>query len=152
MVNCRVLCLLQFASGTIFLLPIRALLVILILVSAWMFAKLGMIGLDRTEIESNTISRKGKSKVKSIEIIFSYLEIPCISYMLMLFICRMAETTYELVSVFRVCTLLCSWLQNQVCRKTSNSTRSSSSCWSSALVIFGGNYIFSKIIGLEIYL
>ena len=74
MVKYRILSLLQFALGSIFLLPIRALLVILILVSAWMFAKLGMIGLDRTEIESNTISRKGKSKVKSIEIIFSYLE------------------------------------------------------------------------------
>ena len=74
-VKCRILSLLQFALGTIFLLPIRALLVILILVSAWMFAKLGMFGLDRTEIESNTISRKGKSKVKYIEIIFSYLEI-----------------------------------------------------------------------------
>ena len=69
MVKYRILSLLQFALGSIFLLPIRALLVILILVSAWMFAKLGMIGLDRTEIESNTISRKGKSKVKSIEMI-----------------------------------------------------------------------------------
>ena len=66
MVNCKILSLLQFALGTIFLLPIRALLVILILVSAWMFAKLGMFGLDRTEIESNTTSRKGKSKVKFI--------------------------------------------------------------------------------------
>ena len=49
--------------GTIFLLPVRALLVVLILVFAWVFAKLGMLGLDKKEFESNTISRKGRLKL-----------------------------------------------------------------------------------------
>ena len=42
-----------------FLLPFRAILIVLTLLSAWLIAKLGMVGLSKHEIELNTVSRKG---------------------------------------------------------------------------------------------
>lgn len=49
----------KLGLGTIFLLPFRALLVVLALLTAWFVAKLGMYGLDQAAVESTTISRKG---------------------------------------------------------------------------------------------
>ena len=45
------------------LVPVRAIMLIVVLVSAWLVAKIGMLGLDKSEIESFTISRKGTQVV-----------------------------------------------------------------------------------------
>ena len=49
----------KFALGTVLFVPSRAILLILVLAGAWLVAKIGMLGLENSEIESYTISRKG---------------------------------------------------------------------------------------------
>ena len=62
-VKCLIYFIIQFALGTLLILPFRAVMLIFVLVTAWLVAKLGMCGLDQTEIESITISRKGRKYV-----------------------------------------------------------------------------------------
>ncbi len=47
------------ALGTVFLLPFRAVGVVLGLVGAWLVAKIGLWGLSQEEVNENTSSRKG---------------------------------------------------------------------------------------------
>lgn len=49
----------KLALGTALLVPVRAIMMIFVLVGAWLVAKIGMLGLEKEEIESFTISRKG---------------------------------------------------------------------------------------------
>ena len=49
----------QLAIGSVFLLPIRAVSVILALLLAWLVAKIGLIGLTREEVECVVNGRRG---------------------------------------------------------------------------------------------
>lgn len=49
----------QLAIGSIFLLPVRAVGVILALVLAWLVAKIGLVGLTQAEAETVTVGRTG---------------------------------------------------------------------------------------------
>ena len=49
----------QLTLGSIFLLPVRALGVVLALLLAWLVAKIGLVGLTKDEAESVVVGRTG---------------------------------------------------------------------------------------------